>query len=45
MELFIENYGSTFDFPGLHILDAKIYPKNTDLIVQLVKYVIPTKNI
>ena len=41
MENFLKTYGSTFEFPGLSIIDAKLNPKDSNQLVQIVKYAPP----
>ena len=42
--IFRRNYGIEKQLPGYYIIDAKIYPKNLDYVVRIVKYTIPKNN-
>ena len=41
--IFRRNYGLEVQYPGFYILDSKVYPKDIDWVVKVVKFVAPNK--
>jgi hypothetical protein len=39
--VFIKKYGVIVDLPSYYVLDAKIYPKNLEFCLKVIKYSIP----
>lgn len=42
--IFRDNYGVEMQYPGFYILDAKVYPKDLNYLVRVVRFVAPNKD-
>ena len=43
MSMFVDNYGESLDIPSYNVLDAKIWPYQSDYFMQVVRYQFPDK--